>query len=258
VEASVAKGVALAGRQAHATLWGALVALILHAGVGMGLSAWVRRGAPMRPPVTMEIEVPEPKPVVPEPPPPAPEPPAPRPVVHRPVVKPPPALPRPNREAPPPAPNLPPAAPVFGVTPESVTQGESAVAVPVGNTLMTKDRTPAKAPPAPLPPAPDPNAFAPVEDNLIAQHATVLSEVRGVYPPEAQRLGIEGTVHLRVAVDRQGNVRWVKVIRPAGHGMDEAAKQAMMRFKFRPARTVDGRFVDQIIPDYSYTFQVER
>jgi periplasmic protein TonB len=256
----VAKGVALAGWQAHATLWGALAALIVHASVAVGLSAWVLRGGPARPPTMLEIEVNEPKPIVPEPPPPEPriEPPTPtpRPIVRRALPKPE-ALPPPNRETPLAAPDLPPAAPVFGVTPESVTQGESAVAVPVGNTLMTKDRTPAKGPVAPLPAAPDPNAFAPVEDNLIAQHAAVLSEVVADYPPEAKRLGIEGRVILRVAIDRKGNVRWTKVIRSAGHGMDEAAMQALAKSRFRPARTVDGRLVDQVIT-WKYDFQSER
>ena len=252
-------GVALAGRQAHATLWGALAALVLHASVGMALSRWVRRGMPARTPVALEIEVNEPKPIAPELPPPEPriEPPAPRPVVHRLVTKPPPVLPRPNRETPLPAPSLQPAAAVFGVTPESVTQGESAVAVPVGNTLMTKDRTPAKVAPVPLPPAPDPNAFAPVEDNLISQPAAMMNEFKADYPPEARRLGIEGRVILRVAIDRKGNVRWTRVIRSAGHGMDEAAMQALAKSKFRPARTVDGRIVDQIIT-WKYDFQSER
>jgi periplasmic protein TonB len=255
----LANGVALAGRQAHATLWGAVAALILHASFGMALSRWVRRGPPARPPVALEIEVNEPKPLPPEPPPPPEpriEPPAPRPVIHRAAPKPPPALPRPNSETPPP-PTAQPAAPVFGVTPESVIPGESAVAVPVGNTLMTKDRTPAKGPPAPLPPAPDPNAFAPAEDNLIAQHAAVLNEVVAEYPPEARRLGIEGRVVVRIAIDRKGNVRWTKVIRSAGHGMDEAAMQALAKSRFRPARTADGRTVDQVIT-WKYEFQSER
>jgi protein TonB len=254
----VANGVALAGWRAHATLWGALVALVVHACVAGVLSTWGHRGAPTRPQTTLEIEVSDPKPVIPEPPPPEPavEPPAPKPVVHRPAAKPP-VQPLPNRETPPEPPKAEPVAPVFGVTPESVTQGESAVAVPVGNTLMTKDRTPAKAAPAPLPSVPDPNAFAPVEDNLIAQHAAVINEVVPEYPPEAKRLGIEGRAIVRVAIDRQGRVRWMKVIRSAGHDMDEAAKLALSKSKFRPARTVDGRTVDQVIT-WTYTFQVER
>jgi protein TonB len=156
---------------------------------------------------------------------------------------------------PPATPNAEPPPPVFGVTPESVVEGESSVAVPVGNTLMTKDRTPAKAPPAPLPPAVDPNAFAPVTDNLVCQHAALVSEVKAEYPPEARRLGIEGQVQLRVAVDRQGNVRWSRVIKSAGYGLDEAAIQALSRSKFKPAHACDGRVVDQVVP-WTYTFHI--
>jgi TonB family protein len=147
---------------------------------------------------------------------------------------------------------------VFGVTPESVIEGESAVAVPVGNTLMTKDRTPAKKPLAPLPAA-DPSEFAPVADNQVCQHADKDPDkfVTAPYPAEAERLGIEGKVLLRLGIDRQGNVRWARVIKSAGYGLDEAAKQALSRSKFKPARTCDGRTVDQVIP-WTYTFQAER
>jgi protein TonB len=142
------------------------------------------------------------------------------------------------------------------VTPESVVEGESGVAVPVGNTLMTKDRTPAKEPPAPLPPAVDPNAFAPVADNLICEDAARVVEVKPDYPPEARRLQIEGQVKIRVAIDRQGNMRWARVIKSPGYGMDEAAKLGLARCKFKPARACDGRVVDQIIT-YTYTFQLQ-
>jgi protein TonB len=155
-------------------------------------------------------------------------------------------------------PSAEPPSPVFGVTPESVVEGESGVAVPVGNTLMTKDRTPAKVPPAPLPlpAAVDPNAFAPEPDNLIADHAAPISEIKPEYPPEAMRLGIEGQVKLRVAVDRQGNVRWVRVVKPLGYGLDETAKLSASRLiRFKPARTFDGRLVDEVIP-YTYTFRL--
>jgi TonB family C-terminal domain len=144
---------------------------------------------------------------------------------------------------------------VFGVTPESVVEGESAVAVPVGNTLMTKDRTPAKAPPAPLPPTVDPNAFAPVADNLVCEDAARVVEVKPEYPAEARRLQIEGQVKLRVAIDRQGNVRWARVIKSAGYGLDEAAKLGLARTKFKPAHACDGRMVDQVVT-LTYTFEL--
>ena len=255
----MANGVALGGWRAHATLWGAMAALVAHATLALTLSSILRRSRSGRSPVTVEINTVERPPVPLDPPPPEPkiEPttPAPRLASRRPSPKPPAPLPPPNREVPPAALSAEPPPPVFGVTPESVIEGESSVAVPVGNTLMTKDRTPAKAPPAPLPPAVDPNAFAPVADNLVCQHAALVSEVKADYPTEARRLGIEGQVQLRVAVDRQGNVRWSRVIKSAGYGLDEAATQALSRSKFKPAHACDGRIVDQVVP-WTYTFHI--
>ena len=167
------------------------MALVAHATIAFAVSSVLSRPRPGRSPVTLEIETVERHPIPLEPPPEPkiePAPPAPRVANRWPSAKPPAPLPRPNREVPPAPPSAEPPLPVFGVTPESVIEGESGVAVPVGNTLMTKDRTPAKAPPAPLPPAVDPNAFAPVADNLICEHAARVIEVKPDYPPEARRL----------------------------------------------------------------------
>jgi TonB family protein len=258
----VANGVAFDGWRAHATRWGALTALATHVTLGLIFSSAIRHSRPARPPVAVEVDVTDKRPLPIEAPPVEARSeqaaPAPRLAVRRPAIQHP-TLPPPNREQPPASPSAEEAKPVFGVTPESVVDGESSVAVPVGNTLMTKDRTPAKTPPAPLPPAPDPDAFAPVADDLICQPAAKDPDrfVTAAYPPEAERLGIEGKVQLRVGVDRHGNVRWTRVIKSAGYGMDEAAKQALSRSKFKPARTCDGRFVDHVIP-WTYTFQVGR
>ena len=257
----MANGVALGGWRVHATLWGALAAFLVHATIALSVSSILRRPRSARSPVTVEIDTVERHPVPPDLPPPEPKvetaPPVPRAANRWSSAKPSAPLPRPNRELPPAPPSAEPPPPVFGVTPESVVEGESGVAVPVGNTLMTKDRTPAAAPPAPLPPPVDPYAFAPVADNLVCQAAAMASEVKADYPPEARRLGIEGRVQLRVGIDRQGNVRWTRVIKAAGYGLDEAAKQALARSKFKPAHTCDGRVVDQVIP-WTYTFQSER
>ena len=259
----MANGVALRGWRAHATLWGALAAFVAHVSLAFAVSSVLYRPRQVRPPVVVEISTVERQPIPPEPPPPEPklepkiEPatPAPRMASKRSVTKPPAPLPRPNREVPPAPPGAEPPPPVFGVTPESVIEGESGVAVPVGNTLMTKVRTPAKAPPAPLPPAPDPNAFAPEPDNLICEHASRVIDVKPDYPPEARRLQIEGQVRVRVAIDRQGNMRWTRVVKPFGYGLDEAAKLGVARSKFKPAHACDGRVVDQIIT-LTYTFRL--
>ncbi|HJX52896.1 MAG TPA: energy transducer TonB [Polyangia bacterium] len=255
----MANGVALGGWRAHATLWAAMVALVAHATMALTVASILRRPRLARSPVIVEMDTVEKRPIPLEAPPLEPkiEPstPAPRVANRSPSAKPPALLPPPNREVPPAPPGAEPPPVVFGVTPESVVEGESGVAVPVGNTLMTKDRTKAKAPPAPLPPAVDPDAFAPVADNLICEDAARVVEVKPDYPPEARRLQIEGQVKLRVAVDRQGNIRWARVIKSAGFGLDEAAKLGLARTKFKPARACDGRLVDEVVT-LTYTFQL--
>jgi periplasmic protein TonB len=198
------------------------------------------------------------------PPPPAPEP-APKPrIVPRHMAtaapKPPPiaaAPPTPNQEPPKPTD----APPVFGVTISSVVSGDSSgMAVPVGNTLMTKERKagqPGVVPQAYA--AAGTHPFTPVAEIYVAQQPKVLFEINSadIYPSEAFNMGFEGKVTLKVDIDENGEIRGVKVIGKAGHGFDEAARDAMRRFKFSPARGSDGRAVAVSIP-YRFTFDMPR
>jgi protein TonB len=217
----------------------------------------------------VEMEVHESPPPPPEirperPPPPPPEPaPAPKPrIVPRRVAvaapKPPPptaAPPPPNQEPPKPTD----APPVFGVTLSSTVAGDkSAMAVPVGNTLMTKDRTPRKPGEVPQPSGTaGARPFAPVADVYIADPPRVVHEINSadIYPPEAYKMGIEGKVVLKVSLDSKGNVVQVRIIGRAGHGFDEAARDALRQFKFTPARTSDGQSVDYSLT-YTYVFDM--
>lgn len=70
-----------------------------------------------------------------------------------------------------------------------------------------------------------------------------------VYPPIAQRSGIEGTVYLELFIDAQGNIRNVSLIRetPEGRGFGEAAINAILSVQARGIQAVpakaDGRDV---------------
>ncbi len=57
-----------------------------------------------------------------------------------------------------------------------------------------------------------------------------------VYPSEAQRKNRVGDVILWVVIDEQGHPSQIKVARCLGAGFDEAAIQAVSRWKFKPAR----------------------
>ena len=226
------------------------MAILLHGLVALGLAVVPARTWQPERLITVEIEVappPPPSPPPPEPPPPPPErAPAPRKHVARPL--PPPPAPVPNQESKPATPTDEPVQPVFGVTEDSVVTGDSPVAVPVGNTLMTKDRTIAKLSPPPLPPAPPPPpAFAPVDEDAVAEWPKEGAKVMPSYPEVARRLGLEGRVSLKLGIDRKGNVRSVRVLQKAGHGMDEEAVKAIWRQKFTPAKGANGQPVDIVI-----------
>jgi protein TonB len=247
----------------HAPLVGAAAGITLHLLLGLGL-AWLPKVG-LQDDRAMPVEVdlvtpPPPPPEVPPPPPPddppPPPPPSPKLVVRRPALpKAPP--PMPNQETKPPPVDTP-AAPVFGVTEDSVVPGESPVAVPVGNTLMTKDRTVAKAPPQPLPAAPPPPAapsFSPVDEDSVSRWPTRKVEVKPAYPEMARRLGIEGVVHLRLAIDRRGNVKSVRVLQKQGYGLDEAAMEAAWKTSFEPALDLQGKPVDFVFT-YDFKFRI--
>ncbi len=250
----------MSSRGGNPALWGALAAVAVHAALGATLASVSPRSWQTRP-STVELEVVEtPPPVIeeqePKPEPPAP--PRPRVVVQRFLPKPPPvtALPPPNQE-PPPTPPPEQAPPTFGVSLDSTVTGDSSVAVPIGNTVATTDRTPRKpGPVAALPAAPEAPSFSPVSEAYVAEFPKVVTDIKADYPDEARRLGFEGQVLMRVGIDRKGSVRTVRVIKKAGYGMDEAATRAMWKFKFTPARTRDGEAVDFQIT-YTYTFRAE-
>jgi protein TonB len=224
-------------------LVGAAVALVVHVAVGAAL---VRVDVRLFRDEPVELEVKEPPPpppdVKPEPEPPPPPPEAkPRIVMRKaptPQIAPPPEPTQ--QEAEPPKGEAP---PVFGVSLESTVGGDGpGMAVPVGNSLMTK---PHKAPPPPpAEKAGDPDGLAaPVPEVFIAEQPKKLSEVKAAYPPEAQRMGLEGVVVAKLYIDEKGDVRRVTVVEKAGHGFDELARDALKKFKFSPARTGDGKAV---------------
>lgn len=233
------------------------MALLVHGLVALGLAVVPARTWQPERLIIVEIDVappPPPSPPPPEPPPPPPErAPAPRKHVARPL--PPPPAPMPNQESKPATPSDEPVQPVFGVTEDSVVTGDSPVAVPVGNTLMTKDRTIAKVSPPPLPPAPPPPpAFAPVDEDAVAEFPEAVVKPEPKYPEVAQRMGVGGRVRLKLGIDRKGNVKSVRVLEKAGHGMDEEAVRVVWQYKFKPAKSKNGEPVDFVIT-YNFTFR---
>lgn len=235
--------------------------------VSVGLHALALALLAARPPLSAELEKPvelvmfevePPKP----PPPPEPEPPkakAPPPpiqVARAEVPKPPPPSdeppppPPPNDAPPPEQPQAKPPVLVVGISMSSTTSA-GGFAAAVGNTLYGKtenkaaDPSEVKAYSAPK--------YAPIHQ--VDSEPTVAAEVKVPYPEEARRAGVEGTVVLSITIDHEGNVVAAKIISGPGYGLNEAARDAIRQFKFKPA-IKNGEAVSTELK-YSYTFLLD-
>ena len=66
---------------------------------------------------------------------------------------------------------------------------------------------------------------------------TTLDIPKPTYPPASRRLGEEGKVIIRVLVSAEGHATDVEISRSSGFvRLDEAARQAVSRWRFTPAR----------------------
>lgn len=75
------------------------------------------------------------------------------------------------------------------------------------------------------------------------------------YPEEAQKAKIQGTVVLQITIDATGAVTAAEVVEGLGYGLDEAARQAVLKFRYTPA-TRDGQPVPVKVME-RYTFTLE-
>ncbi|HYM10851.1 MAG TPA: TonB family protein [Bryobacterales bacterium] len=78
---------------------------------------------------------------------------------------------------------------------------------------------------------------------LASSSVKILFEPRPVYTAEARRLRIEGEVLLDLLFCASGEVRVLRIVKPLGHGLDEAAIEAAQKIRFQPAQ-VAGQPVD--------------
>ncbi|MBW2455984.1 MAG: TonB family protein, partial [Deltaproteobacteria bacterium] len=80
-----------------------------------------------------------------------------------------------------------------------------------------------------------------------------LTYVAPRYPDAAREAGIEGAVILKLTISMDGKVVAAAVHTPAGHGFDEAAREAAKKLTFEPARYANGNPFKAIIK-YRYEF----
>jgi periplasmic protein TonB len=247
-------------RSSRAMLLFLLVSLGVHGGGFFLLSRMQERTLPpvRRPVELVMVEVAKPPPPPPQeepkPPPPKPKvPPRPPPVKVAQAEKPPPppdAAPPPPNDAPPPEQPSKPVPLVVGISMSSTTSA-GGFAAPVGNTVYGKTGDKATDPK-------DVKAYSAPKYVPVYQVDTeprVASEVKIPYPDEARRAGIEGTVTLSITIDNEGRVVKAVIVKGLGYGLDEAARTALMRFRFKPA-IKNGEAVSTEMK-YSYTFVLD-
>lgn len=73
----------------------------------------------------------------------------------------------------------------------------------------------------------------------------VLKRTEPDYPAEARAAGVGGTVVLETQIREDGSLGDIRVVRPLGYGLDEAAIAAVKQWKFKPGKK-DGKPVSVI------------
>jgi TonB family protein len=83
-----------------------------------------------------------------------------------------------------------------------------------------------------------PNAARPAPQRIriggSVQAAKLVRQPRPIYPPDLQQAGIEGTVVLQAIISKDGSVISLKVLKSVGHGLDEAAMDAVRQWRYEP------------------------
>jgi protein TonB len=90
-----------------------------------------------------------------------------------------------------------------------------------------------------------PKIEAPLRVGGDVKAPTVINRVEPVYPEVARKARISGIVIVECIIDKTGNVTNVQVLKPLPFGLDQAAVDAVRRWKFRPG-TLNGQPVDVI------------
>ena len=102
----------------------------------------------------------------------------------------------------------------------------------------------------PSAPAASPRASAEIQPPVVLQASDP------IYPEEALKQRLEGSVGLRLTIDVDGHVSAAEVIEPAGHGFDEAARSAALQLVFVPARRGDRAIAARVL--YRVVFALPR
>lgn len=112
--------------------------------------------------------------------------------------------------------------------------------LPHAISVPTPQRAPEPAPATPVPPTVVIAAPAPLPVVAPRFDAAYLNNPAPVYPALSRRLGERGRVLLRVYVNADGTTRDIQMRTPSGSArLDQAAREAVERWRFVPARQGD-------------------
>ena len=90
-----------------------------------------------------------------------------------------------------------------------------------------------------------PKVDAPLRVGGDVKAPVVITRVEPTYPEVARKARIAGIVIVECIIDKNGNVTNVQVLKPLPFGLDQAAADAVRRWKFKPG-TLNGQPVDVI------------
>lgn len=143
-----------------------------------------------------------------------------------------------------------PAAPVFGVSMSSTVSGGSSWGLQVGNTVAINPEDSATVD--------DPSDLDTpvVAYQFIEREPVVIKRHEPPYPDGPKQAGIEGDVLLYLTIDADGNVTSAKVVRGPHPELNEAARKAMFKHRFRPAMKGGKPVIVERFP-YQFTWIIE-
>lgn len=105
----------------------------------------------------------------------------------------------------------------------------------------------------PTPPDPDPGPLAIGGD---VQAPVRLGPLTPVYPEAARKARVQGTVVLRLVIDRDGRVSGLQVVNGLPFGLTEAAVEAATRLRFKPAFRASTGLPVECYFDLSVAFRI--
>jgi len=118
---------------------------------------------------------------------------------------------------------------VFGVKRKTMTSEKGTVVAKIGNTLTKKEDD------KKLKDDESDSLPSPAEEFLITSMPRAIKEVRPVYPDWAKQQKISGSVIFEILIDKNGTVRQAILLRGLNPKLDQLAKEAILKFKFKPA-----------------------